>query len=66
LGYSYEIDVWSLGIVTFVLLYGRFPFDGSDMKDISSKIRAKSYLASSYISEFAKSFITKMLQINPA
>jgi serine/threonine protein kinase len=49
-----------------LLLYGRFPFDGGDIKEISSKIKAKSYLVSSYVSEFAKSFISKMLQINPA
>ncbi len=26
-GYSFEVDVWSLGIIAFLLLCGRFPFE---------------------------------------
>lgn len=28
-GYSFEIDLWSLGIIAFLLLVGRFPFDSN-------------------------------------
>mgnify|MGYP002361641269 CR=1 FL=1 len=64
-GYSYEVDIWSLGIATYLLLYGRYPFDGSDPKITAARVASKTYLINPSISESAKHFISKMLQIRP-
>jgi serine/threonine protein kinase len=29
-GYSYEVDTWSLGVIAFLLLCGRYPFEDPD------------------------------------
>ncbi len=59
------MDIWSLGIATYLLLYGRYPFDGSDPKITAARVASKTYLINPSISESAKHFISKMLQIRP-
>lgn len=34
-GYSYEVDIWSAGVVLYALLCGRTPFDAENEDDIS-------------------------------
>ena len=62
-GYSYEVDIWSLGILTYLLLYGHYPFE--DEKSISTKISTKTYLINPTLSDITKNFIGRMLQMNP-
>ena len=33
-GYSFEVDIWSIGIIIYTLIFGRPPFDSSDVKVI--------------------------------
>lgn len=35
---GYSTDIWSMGIILFVLLSGHFPFKGQNEKDLYSKI----------------------------
>ena len=39
--YTEKCDVWSIGIITFACLFGRFPFDDHDMSKIEEKVLSK-------------------------
>jgi len=38
-GHSYEVDVWSVGVIIYTLLVGKPPFQTGHVKDIYSKIK---------------------------
>ena len=42
-GHSYEVDIWSLGVVIYTMLFGVPPFDANDEKVIYKKIKTNSY-----------------------
>ena len=37
--YGLECDMWSLGVILFVLLNGNYPFDGNNAKEVVQKIQ---------------------------
>ena len=37
--YSYEADIWSIGVVYYSLLYGKEPFTGQTDYEILNKIK---------------------------
>jgi polo-like kinase 1 len=67
-GHSYEVDVWSLGVIIYTLLIGKPPFETPDVKTTYKKIRMNSYSFPEHviISEASKNLITKILVLDPS
>jgi polo-like kinase 1 len=65
--HSFEVDVWSMGVITYALLVGKPPFETSEVKDTYTRIKTchYSFPDSANVSEIAKTFISKMLQLDP-
>eukprot|EP00762_Andalucia_godoyi_P008085 ANDGO_02142.mRNA.1 putative serine/threonine-protein kinase CCRP1 len=67
-GHSYEVDVWSLGVILYTLLIGKPPFETADVKTTYRKIRSNSYTFPEgvHISHEARDLIKRILVPNPA
>lgn len=66
-GHSYEVDIWSLGVILYTLLVGKPPFETSDVKTTYNRIRMNAYSFPEHIklSEEAVSLVTQILRSDP-
>jgi polo-like kinase 1 len=67
-GHSYEVDIWSLGVIMYTMIIGKPPFETSDVKTTYKRIRMNMYQFPENvpISEPAKDLITKILNNDPS
>ncbi|XP_021741738.1 CBL-interacting serine/threonine-protein kinase 24-like isoform X2 [Chenopodium quinoa] len=58
-------DIWSCGVVLYVLLAGYLPFEETDLPSLYKKINSATFSCPFWFSPGAKSLIEKMLDPNP-
>ncbi|KAF1804196.1 hypothetical protein FB192DRAFT_1324365 [Mucor lusitanicus] len=61
-----EVDVWSFGVVLYVLVCGKVPFDDQNMPALHEKIKRGVVDYPSHLSTDCKSVLSRMLVTNPA
>ncbi|OCF44225.1 PLK/PLK1 protein kinase [Kwoniella heveanensis CBS 569] len=66
-GHSFEVDVWSVGVILYTLLIGKPPFQTKDVKAIYKRIRENRYEfpAEKQISQSAQELIMSILNTDP-
>jgi len=66
-GHSYEVDIWSFGVIIYTLIIGKPPFEANDVKSTYKRIKNRifNYPDNFAISANAKSLIDNILNLDP-
>ena len=64
-GYDEKVDIWSLGTLCYEMLVGHWAFCGSNIQELSHKVKQGKYSLPTNLSKEVVSFINSMLQTDP-
>ena len=64
-GYSFNVDLWSAGVVLFAMLYGTVPFKAASMEELHILILRGVYTLKEDISAESRDMLRRLLEINP-
>lgn len=67
-GHSFEVDIWSMGVIIYTLLIGKPPYESKDVKSTYQRILANQYSFPTHIniSEHSRDLISCLLQSCPS
>lgn len=63
--YSKPVDVWSAGVLIYLMLFGRYPFDGVDDDAVIREIKRNKIVFPAFVSTSAAAFLREVLDRNP-
>ena len=64
-GHDETADIWSIGVLLFLLTTGQYPFWGNNMAELEMKIKNLNINWPKNMDPDAKDLITKILKLNP-